>query len=147
MSSTPPRPRRDRHGRGMRGVMARGSVPLARTRAEEFDEIVLRCVERLTVRSPDRLGAVEFAVEDVPVSTPEAASDDDILTDGAVPLSRLFRQGLPGIDAPCVVLYRRPLEARAKRREELTDLVNEVVVEQAARLLGVDPDELDPPLD
>jgi len=44
-----------------------------------------------------------------------------------------------------VVVYRRPLEARAANRTELSELVREVVVEQVAGLLGMDPDEVDPP--
>jgi predicted Zn-dependent protease with MMP-like domain len=45
------------------------------------------------------------------------------------------------------VVYRRPLEARALDREDLGDLVRDVVVEQVAHLLGKDPDEVDPPDD
>jgi predicted Zn-dependent protease with MMP-like domain len=43
------------------------------------------------------------------------------------------------------VVYRRPLEARAVDRLDLADLVHDVVVDQVARLLGMDPDDLDPP--
>ena len=44
-----------------------------------------------------------------------------------------------------VVVYRRPLEARAADRTDLADLVHDVVVDQVARLLSLDPDEVDPP--
>jgi predicted Zn-dependent protease with MMP-like domain len=44
------------------------------------------------------------------------------------------------------VVYRRPLEARAADRGDLADLVHDVVVDQVARLLGLDPDEVDPPV-
>ncbi|MDX6219029.1 MAG: hypothetical protein QOJ48_710, partial [Frankiales bacterium] len=44
-----------------------------------------------------------------------------------------------------VVVYRRPLEARASGRRDLSDLVHEVVVDQVAQLLGLDPDVIDPP--
>ena len=47
--------------------------------------------------------------------------------------------------APRVVVYRRPLEARAADQSDLADLVHDVVVDQVARLLGLDPDEVDPP--
>jgi predicted Zn-dependent protease with MMP-like domain len=43
------------------------------------------------------------------------------------------------------VLYRRPLEARAVDHLDLDDLVHDVVIEQVASLLGMHPDELDPP--
>ena len=43
-----------------------------------------------------------------------------------------------------IVLYRRPLMARADGDEELTELVLDVVVEEFARLLGLDPQIVDP---
>ena len=35
-----PKPRRDRHGRGLRGRLVPAEVPLARSRAEQFDDLV-----------------------------------------------------------------------------------------------------------
>ena len=59
-----------------------------------------------------------------------------------VPLGRLFpAQGkLP----PRIVVYRRPIESRAHDTRELTAIVQDVVVEQVAALLGVTPEQLDP---
>jgi predicted Zn-dependent protease with MMP-like domain len=133
---------RDRHGRGLRGRLVPASVPLARTRAEIFDDLVLDAVEALEGRFAGELAGVEFAVEDVP---PELnVYDSDVLEDGEVPLARLLpgrpgRQGLP----PRIVLYRRPLELRASDRDDLADLIHDVIVEQVANLLGVSPDDLD----
>jgi predicted Zn-dependent protease with MMP-like domain len=62
-----------------------------------------------------------------------------------VPLSRLYRAGMGEIAAPLIVVYRRPLESRASRPEDLADLIHDVVVEQVARMLGSSPDEIDPP--
>ncbi|HEX9354028.1 MAG TPA: metallopeptidase family protein, partial [Streptosporangiaceae bacterium] len=45
---------------------------------------------------------------------------------------------------PRIVVYRRPLAARADSEDELSELVFEVVVEEFARLLGVDPEDVDP---
>jgi predicted Zn-dependent protease with MMP-like domain len=42
-----------------------------------------------------------------------------------------------------IVLYRRPLEFRALDRDDLADLVHDVIVEQVANLLGVDPDDIE----
>ena len=42
---------------------------------------------------------------------------------------------------------RLTLEARATDRGDLADLVHDVVVDQVARLLHLDPDEVDPPQD
>ena len=42
------------------------------------------------------------------------------------------------------MLYRRPLLARADGEEELGDLVLDVVIEEFAKLLGLDPQAIDP---
>ncbi|HEY2315432.1 MAG TPA: metallopeptidase family protein [Streptosporangiaceae bacterium] len=43
-----------------------------------------------------------------------------------------------------IVLYRRPLLARADGQEELAELILDVIVEQFAHWLGVDPQTVDP---
>ncbi len=47
-------------------------------------------------------------------------------------------------DPPRIVVYRRPLMARADGEEELGELVFDVVVEEFARMLGIDPADVDP---
>ncbi len=130
-------------------------VPMAQTRRERFDGLVLDAVEDLERRWAAELEGVEFAVEDVPAVplTPGALPDDDVVADetagGSVPLGRLLPAALDGRGqrTPArVVVYRRPLEARATDREDLADLVHDVVVDQVARLLDLDPDEIDPPV-
>ena len=129
-------------------------MPASQTRGQRFDDLVLDAVEELEHRWARQLEGVEFAVEDVPVVPlgTDPALDDDIVVDdtagGAVPLGRLLPAGVDGRGrptAPRIVVYRRPLEARAGDRTELADLVHDVVVDQVARLLGLDPDEVDPP--
>lgn len=129
--------RRDRRGRGLRGPLAPPHLPLSRTPAERFDDLVLDAVEHLEEHWADELANLEFAVEDVP--PPDAIVED------VVPLSRT----LPAVaDTPArVVVYRRPLEARAVDPADLADLVMEVVVTEVGRALGIDPDVLDPPED
>jgi predicted Zn-dependent protease with MMP-like domain len=156
MSRPPRRPgpsRRDRHGRGLRGQLVPTGVPLARSRAEQFDDLVLDAVEDIERRWERELAGVEFAVEDVPwvehTSPDDVVLDADVLDDGSVPLARVLPahredgQEVP----PRIVVYRRPLEVRAVDRTDLGDLVHDVVVEQVANLLGLDPDEVDPPTD
>jgi predicted Zn-dependent protease with MMP-like domain len=140
----PDRParRRDRHGRGMRGPLAvRGplapsGVPVSRSRAERFDEVVLDAVEQLERRFAAELDGVEFAVEEVP----DAARKD---LDEEVPLGAVRPSSGQGEPAR-VVIYRRPIELRAMGATELAALVHEVVVEQVAELLGLSPDDVDP---
>ena len=150
MDRLPSRARRDRHGRGLRGRLVPPGVPLSRSRAEQFDDLVLDAVEDLERRWERELAGVEFAVEDVPwvdhSSPDEVVLDADVLDDGSVPLARVLpahREN--GREHPArIVVYRRPLEIRAADRDDLADLVRDVVVDQVAVLLGRDPDEIDP---
>jgi predicted Zn-dependent protease with MMP-like domain len=104
-----------------------------------FDDLVLDTVESLDHRYARELAEVEFAVEDVPPDL--NVYDSDVLEDGEVPLARLQ----PGeLDTPTrIVLYRRPLELRAPDRDDLADLVHNVIVEQVANLLGLDPEDVE----
>lgn len=135
-----PRPigtrRRDRRGRGVRGPVIPPTLPGHRTRAEVFDDLVLDAVERLEARWAGELERVEFAVEEVPPSDPAPWERS------GAPLGRCFPgdAGLP----PRVVVYRRPIEARARDRADLAALVSEVLVEQVAHLLNRPPEDLDP---
>jgi predicted Zn-dependent protease with MMP-like domain len=144
------RPRRDRHGRGLRGLLVPAELPLARSRAEQFDDLVLDAVEDLERRWEKELAGVEFAVEDVPwvehTDPDEVVLDPDVLDDGSVPLARVLpARREDGRDVPPrIVVYRRPLEIRAHDRDDLADLVRDVVVDQVAVLLGRDPEEIDP---
>jgi Zincin-like metallopeptidase len=147
------RPRhRDRHGRGIRGSLAPVEVPLSLTRAARFDEHVLDAVEQVEravaagqgdSADPalgERLAAVEYGIEEVPPEPVLTAAES-----GLEPL-RLGRAE-PATDGnPArVVLYRRPLELRTPDPRDRAALVHEIVVEHLADLLGVLPDELDPP--
>jgi len=160
--------RRDRHGRGLRGILAPPDVPLHRSRAERFDDLVLQAVARLEPRWEAHLAGVEFAVEEIP-----PVGD---VTSGPVPLARLdpgspgwsAASGEPGSRAgaggtadgprapdadvsagavsrpPRIVVYRRPLMARADGDDDLGELIFEVLVEEFARLLGMNPEDVDP---
>jgi len=119
-------------------------VPLYRSRSERFDDLVLLAVSQLEPRWEAELSGVEFAVEEIPPA--DLASDDP----GPVPLARLD-QGSADVGSPDqparparIVVYRRPLMARADGDEELGELVLDVVVEEFARLLGLDPQVVDP---
>ena len=45
---------------------------------------------------------------------------------------------------PVITLYRRVVEQACGTRDELQDLVHDVVVEYTAEMLGVPPESLDP---
>jgi hypothetical protein len=118
------------------GVLPRTlGTPEGPTDRERFDRLVLDIVSDIDERWSDRLGLLEYAVEDAP------QIPDDWHPE-TVPLSSLVR-GARG--APTrLVLFRRPIEHRAPTRAELEALVLTVVVEQVAELLGVEPEVVDP---
>jgi predicted Zn-dependent protease with MMP-like domain len=147
--SSPGRPalgprRRDRHGRGLRGLLVPPEIPIYRSRSERFDDLVLVAVTQLEPRWEAELAGVEFAVEEIPPA--DVAGDDP----DPVPLARIDPEsgdaGSPEHPARAarIVIYRRPLMARADGEEELGELVLDVVVEEFARLLGLDPQIVDP---
>ena len=147
-SSVPPatpgpagrRRHRDRHGRGMRGPVAPPQVPLAASRAETFGSLVHDSAERLRRRLP-QLAGVDFGVQEVPPPPREGEAFGFDEAD-SVPLGGVVRAG-KGRPAR-IVVYRRPVELRSRDRDERARLVHEVVVEQAAELLGLAPESVDP---
>jgi len=110
---------------------------MSRTRAEIFDDLVLDAVEHLERRWASELGQVQFAVEDVP---PLQMLGRDAVE--PVPLGASFAQ--EGETPAQIVVYRRPIEARATHPDELAELVHDVVVEEVADFLGLDPEIVDP---
>lgn len=133
-----PRRGRDRRGRGMRGpgVMPRVlGVPELRTSRERFDDLALGIISDVDAAWADRLGLVEYAVEDAP-QVPDDWSVD------TVPLSSLVRGS--GTNPTRLVLFRRPIEHRCETRSDLEAMILTVVVEQVAELLNVEPSVIDP---
>jgi predicted Zn-dependent protease with MMP-like domain len=114
--------------------LAPAGLPLALTRAERFDELVLTSISRLERRWGDQLEAIEVAVEDVP--------DPDAATPGPLVLGR--SEEAAGDRPARIVVYRRAVEARARGHRARETLVHEVVVERLAELLGLDPETVDP---
>ncbi|HVK21288.1 metallopeptidase family protein [Actinokineospora sp. HUAS TT18] len=132
---------RDRHGRGLRGPLFPSTLPAASTRAEKFDALVLDALEPIEARWRTELTKLDVAVDDVP-EVPDGATPDGVLADSGVPLARLVQAGVDRRGQPTrarIVLYRRPLEARAKDGADLAGLIHDVLVEQVATYLGLDP--------
>jgi predicted Zn-dependent protease with MMP-like domain len=144
------RQRRDRRGRGVRGLLYPATLPGARSRSERFDAIVLHALEPIEERWHAELDRLDVAVDEVPEITdcdPTTVTwGSDVVEDGNVPLARLVPAGVDHAGLPTrarIVLYRRPLETRAQDGGDLSDLVHEVLVEQVANYLGLDPDTID----
>lgn len=141
------RSRRDRHGRGLRGLLYPADLPVARSRAERFDALVLEALEPIEARWRTELTDLDVAVDDVPDLRTDKDNalvwEDGLLADREVPLARLVPAGVDRWGQPTrarIVIYRRPLEVRARDGIDLSDLVHEVLVEQVASYLGLDPD-------
>lgn len=106
--------------------------------------MVLEALEPIEDRWSSQLTDLDVAVDDVP-DVSERADDDGVVGDGQIPLARLVPAGVDRRGATTrarIVLYRRPLEARALDGEDLADLLHDVLVEQVAGYLGVEPDTI-----
>jgi predicted Zn-dependent protease with MMP-like domain len=121
--------------RGPAVLPARPGVPATATRRERFDALVTDLVAELDARWSDRLGLVEYAVEDAP----RLPADWEGRT---VPLSSLVRGS--GVRATRIVVFRWPIEHRCDSREAREAMVLSVLAEQLAELLGIPAEDVDP---
>ena len=121
--------------RGPGVLPKRPGQPEMRTARERFDDLTLDIVTDIDKRWQDRLGLVEYAVEDAPQIPDDWSSE-------TVPLSSLVRG--TGTTPTRLVLFRRPIEHRCETRADLEAMVLTVVVEQVAELLGIDAELVDP---
>ena len=124
--------------RGPAILPERPGEPMLPTPRERFDDLVLDLVADVEKRWADRLGLVEYAVEDAPQIPDDWSS-------GTVPLSSLLRGS--GGRPTRLVLFRRPIEHRSETRADLEAMVLTVLVEQVAELLGIVPADVDPRYD
>ncbi|MFF1827913.1 metallopeptidase family protein [Paenarthrobacter sp. NPDC058040] len=131
------RRRRNRHGRGLRGEILLPNLPGFRSRSERFDDMVLDSAERLQDMWGQQLDGVLFAVDEIPPNL------EELVASGTPAPMGTYAPGGRG-EAPMITVYRRVVEQTAGTREELQDLVHDVVVEYTAEMLGVPPETLDP---
>ncbi|GGC66281.1 hypothetical protein GCM10011410_18570 [Hoyosella rhizosphaerae] len=127
------------------------SSPGRKSPAQKFDAVVLAAFSPIDARWAKRLRELDIAVDEVPMVraiNPDTVSwPPEIVADGPVPLSRLVPAGLDKRGKPTrarIVLFRRALELRADSRPELLALVHNILVQQVATYLGVDPEEVSP---
>ncbi|ADI66735.1 hypothetical protein HMPREF0573_10416 [Mobiluncus curtisii ATCC 43063] len=112
-------------------------LPRYRTRRETFDELVIQEVRSLVAACPE-LAAIQYGVEDVPPSDPAPWESESVV------LGRGFGAD-PGKSLPAqVVVYRRPLEQRARSTDDLRYLIHGVVLEESSQLIGKHPEDIDP---
>jgi len=134
---------RDRHGRGLRGRLAwpnpytGAAAPLRgrQSRAEYFTLCVHDALAQVSDHCPRALASVDVGVEEVPTIIPVWAPH-------RVPLAAAVSP-TPGRNGQ-VVVFRRPLERRARTRRGLRILVFRTIVEQLSEATGIPVDEIDP---
>lgn len=134
--------RRDRHGRGLRGRLATPNpytgtlVPVAREVAPAvfFTRCVTDALAQVSRACPQALASMDVGVEDVPPAT-QAWVD-------RVPLAAAV-SATPSANGQ-VVVFRRPIERRARTRAGLRILVYRTIVEQLSEATGIPLDEIDP---
>lgn len=141
---------RDRRERGLRAPLLPPQLPAHRTRSDHFDRTVIDAFSDIDRRWHDRLTDLDIAVDDIPRMLPHDPDSvqwpEEVTADGPVPLARLMPAGTDVHGQPTraqIIVFRRPLETRAYRGPDLTELVHEVLVQQVATYLGVDEDTVD----
>ncbi len=142
---------RVRRRRGMRGPLLPPTVPGWRSRAERFDMAVLEAYEPIERRWSSRVSGLDVAVDEIPRISPKDPDaiqwPPEVIADGPVALARLIPAGVDvrgNSTRARIVLFRKPIERRAKDSVDLADLLHEILVAQVATYLGVEPSVIDP---
>ncbi len=138
----------------MRGPLLPSTVPGWRSRAERFDMAVLEAYEPIERRWQDRVNALDVAVDEIPRMAPKDPESvqwpPEVVADGPIALARLIPAGVDvrgNSTRARIVLFRKPIERRAKDTVELAELLHELLVAQVATYLGVEPSVIDPSID
>ena len=138
----------------MRGPLLPPTVPGWRSRAERFDMAVLEAYEPIERRWHRRLTELDVAVDEIPRITPKDPDTvqwpPEVVADGPIALARLIPAGVDvrgDVTRARIVLFRKPIERRAKDSDDLTDLLHEILVAQVATYLGVEPAVIDPSME
>jgi Zincin-like metallopeptidase len=138
----------------MRGPLLPPTVPGWRTRAERFDMAVLEAYEPIELRWQERVSKLDVAVDEIPRISPKDPDNvqwpPEVLADGPIALARLIPAGVDvrgNATRARIVLFRKPIERRAKDVDDLAELLRELLVAQVATYLGVEPSVIDPTID
>lgn len=125
-------------------------MPAWRSRADQFDSTALEAFAEIDADWHDRLTELDVAVDEIPRLLPHDPETiqwpDEVTADGAVPLARLVPAGVDvhgQATRARIILFRRPLQTRARPGTDLLELLHEVLVQQVATHLGVDEDTVD----
>lgn len=115
---------------------------------------VLEAYEPIERRWQQRLTALDVAVDEIPRIAPKDPDSvqwpPEVVADGPIALARLIPAGVDvrgQTTRARIVLFRKPIERRAKDSIDLTDLLHEILVAQVATYLGVEPSVIDPSME
>lgn len=115
---------------------------------------VLEAYEPIERRWSSRVSTLDIAVDEIPRISPKDPENvqwpPEVVADGPVALARLIAAGVDirgNATRARIVLFRKPIERRAKDTTDLADLLHEVLVAQVATYLGVEPSVIDPTID
>jgi hypothetical protein len=114
----------------------------------------LEAYEPIERRWQERLTGLDIAVDEIPRIAPKDPYSvqwpPEVVADGPIALARLIPAGVDvrgNTTRARIVLFRRPIERRAKDSLDLTDLLHEILVAQVATYLGVEPSVIDPSIE
>jgi hypothetical protein len=112
---------------------------------------VLEAYEPIERRWRNRVSGLDVAVDEIPRISPKDPDaiqwPPEVIADGPVALARLIPAGVDvrgNSTRARIVLFRKPIERRAKDSVDLADLLHEILVAQVATYLGVEPSVIDP---
>jgi predicted Zn-dependent protease with MMP-like domain len=105
-------------------------------------ELVEDAVDSLPTEFRDRLENVEFVVEETPRGDEVPGGGLLLGLYQGVPLPHRGDGGFGNLPDR-IVIFRRPIEARARSGADLADLVREVVIHEVAHYFGIDDDRLE----
>lgn len=115
---------------------------------------VLEAYEPIERRWKQRLSELDVAVDEIPRIQPRDPESvqwpPEVVADGPIALARLIPAGVDvrgEATRARILLFRKPIERRAKDSDDLNDLLHEILVAQVATYLGVEPSVIDPTLE
>ena len=115
---------------------------------------VLEAYEPIERRWSSRVSTLDIAVDEIPRISPKDPDSiqwpPEVVADGPIALARLIPAGVEvrgDATRARIVLFRKPIERRAKDSVDLTDLLHDILVAQVATYLGVEPSVIDPTLE
>jgi hypothetical protein len=115
---------------------------------------VLEAYEPIERRWASRVSVLDIAVDEIPRMSPRDPETvqwpPEVVADGPIALARLIPAGVDvrgNTTRARIVLFRKPIERRAKSVDDLAELLHEILVAQVATYLGVEPSVIDPTIE